>query len=236
MTSRHLFQVVIFLALPFRLASQHEGDVPGIYDQQISTAAKDPKEKILLQPLFTGAHAQRDGIDYIHQETLIGLNPSEAATSIEYVVDAGEWQIYTSPFQLRLPGEHTIATRFKRQDNTISQEKSFKLFVDASGPQLEAVFNFKSISLGKMSFGAALENQENESRKKFPSGTVLTLIAADDRLSVDTILFSLDNAAEISYKEPFALPRGKHVLVVKASDELGNVTESKEIHFEIVFH
>lgn len=233
MVAKRVFTVVLFVGLS-KLAIAQEASNRQKSTLNISRTATSStgSSESPLTHSFTGPNIQLGEVDYINAETFITLSVSSSRkpeNAISFSIDGGEMQPYSNPLQIKDSGRHNIT--FTTQDDL--QKKSFVVFNDSEGPELSISFTFKSIRLGSVEISG--DNKATTKEKpKYPLGTTLTLLAEDNYLKVPHLTFQMDDSAEIPYKEPFTLPKGKHLLTVVGKDELGNETILNNISFEIV--
>lgn len=189
----------------------------------------------LMQHSFTGPFITKNDINYITEQTLIHLSATSSENTdsdLTYRIDDQNERPYNEAFHIKEQGSHVVLFR-ARSNNSVLAEKSVTVFNDTEGPGISVNFSYKSIKLGNF-IVSSTSDQNLKTRKKYPFGTTVALIAEDDHVDVSQLTYQLDDSEEISYKDPILLPKGKHLLTIRASDSLGNETNMNRLQFEII--
>lgn len=149
-------------------------------------------------------------------KSFIALEATDAAAGvkrIEYYFDDKAPARYTTKISLAslADGEHTLT--YYAQDQVGNQEapQHYTFYLDSQGPEVTSSFD--------------VDFAVSEGRYYASTGTLVTLVATDNKAGVKQLFYSINGGKEQTYTEPFALPakQGRYNIRYRAIDQLDNI-------------
>jgi uncharacterized protein YjdB len=171
---------------------------------------------------FTVSPAAADGENswYVHSPE-VTLNGTDDLTGIEkilYSLDNGTtWNTYTKPISIEKNGANYLQYYSIDNAGNIEQTKSLTFNIDLNAPTTTFVVNPTS-SEGKNGW--------------YIKPVSLSLSAADEESGVNSIMYSLDNEAFMTYTDAITVDTsGKHILQYYSIDKAGN---KEDVHTQSI--
>jgi hypothetical protein len=142
--------------------------------------------------------------------TLTAADPASGVAAVEYALDGGEWQPYTSAVDVTGDGEHELRYRATDTAGNVETVKSALLTIDATRPTL---------LVGGIADGQLYGDSQD---------VRVTFQAVDPTSGIRSVVGSLDGQAyhHNTLQAMYELDLGLHELVVTATDRAGNQTTS----------
>ena len=162
--------------------------------------------------------------------TLAAKDASSGVSSLEYSINNGEYQSYSSA--VSLPAENAVVLKLKASDNVNNINESFSLaFFNASGKK--EVFSGSSVTLAVDSVVPAVAIKpvkdfiQSGEKNITSSDNSYTLTATDNESGIASVLYRVDGLGEfVPYLNDITLKsNGEHTIEAKAIDMVGNVSE-----------
>ncbi len=202
-------------------------------------AARSVASAVGNKKIFMDNRAPTTGISYgkpqffdrdtlfINMDTKIYLKSRDyesGVAKIEYKVDGGSSNTYSSAFNVTASGNHTVSFNATDNVNNAEQSKESKFFVDNDPPVIHHNFSIEPIGTKK---------KGGKTVNIYPNYTRLYLGATDKDCGTHRITYSLNGAEARDYSSPYTLDVSEvrrfrkntfHEVEVKAYDKLGNVS------------
>lgn len=164
---------------------------------------------------YEGELYQKDGQIFVSPDNSYFITSKDGfsgVAKIYYRIDGGEVNAYEKSFKLEGEGEHTIGYYAVDNVGNVEEEKSLKVIVDATAPEVKIVPNPELI--------------EKEGVKYAGKGYTFAVEANDTGCGVKKILVSIDGRPYVEYKTPISfVTGGEHTIAAKAVDMVGNESE-----------
>ncbi|MGB0978730.1 MAG: OmpL47-type beta-barrel domain-containing protein, partial [Croceimicrobium sp.] len=171
----------------------------------------------------------KQGELFITSNTPVTLRARDNASGVvntNYEIDNGGDKVYSSSFTVPNEGPHTL--KFESTDCVKNQEaeKSSKVHVDNTGPEIYHHFSIEPV--GTKSEGGKTINI-------YPNYTRLYLGATDEKVGTDVIEYSINGESFRPYSDPRSLDISEldkftsekvYTVQVRAVDKLGNKSEA----------
>lgn len=176
---------------------------------------------------FSGPKVEIRDTVWIGPKTKIAVNSYDIGAGLNRVVcrvKGEEEKVYTEPFSFDKQGKQgLVCSAYDNVDNVNLINLTFG--VDNQGPTIYHHFSVEPISW---------ITENNEKIPVFAKGVKLFLAATDNIAGVDKITYSVNGAKELVYTSTvdWLKPKTEYAIIIKASDTLGNLTEST-IRFKI---
>jgi hypothetical protein len=155
-----------------------------------------------------------------HVFTLSATDALCGVRSIEYSIDNGAMQAYTTNFTMDVAdGWHTVSYRATDNLGNVSETQTYKFFKDDAAPSIAIILNPQAYARNDINF--------------ISERTKVSFEAKDNETAVKTILYSLDGGDYVAYTAAFQLKAGSHTIKAKSVDLLGNVSEEIEIVLDV---
>ncbi|MFN0047975.1 MAG: OmpL47-type beta-barrel domain-containing protein [Cytophagales bacterium] len=175
-----------------------------------------------LSNLFSGNKYKTRDTLFITKNTKIVLGASDVTSGVKeigYKINGEGGNVYTKPFTIDEDGFYEVDYFGTDQVNNRNTSK-FYIEVDNTPPRITYILS--SDPIGSIS----LKNYD-EPLSVYPKSINLYLGAADNRIDVAKIYYSINGSSEAEYLKPISLERpGVVKIKIRALDNLGN--ESKE--------
>lgn len=203
------------------------------------TAGRSVASAVGNKKIFMDNRAPTTGISYgkpqffdrdtlfINKDTKIYLKSRDyesGVAKIEYKVDGGSSNTYSSAFTVSAPGNHTVSFNATDNVNNAEQSKDSKFFIDNDPPVIHHNFSIEPIGTKK---------KGGKTVNIYPNYTRLYLGATDEDCGTHRITYSLNGAEARDYSSPYTLDVSEvrrfrkntfHEVEVKAYDKLGNMS------------
>lgn len=156
--------------------------------------------------------------DYASANVKFVINAKDQGSGVKQVlvlVDDSQFGIYDKAIGFQTEGKHLIGYKVEDNVGNISPFKSYEFVLDLTAPQVALVSDKKLVMLGDVIYASSNYNFG---------------INANDALSgVKSIEYSIDDGQSATYDAPFAAvgANGLHKITYKATDNVGNATETK---------
>lgn len=166
-------------------------------------------------PVTTYSVAGDKSGEVVSPRTIIKLSASDNSANIKttsYKIDDGSLRNFAETISLKdlSEGDHTLT--YFSTDNVDNQEvsKEYKFYLDRTAPEVVA--------------SVVGDQYQNRGRVFVSTRTKVKLEATDNKSGVQKLGFKIDGGEEVTYKEPFELPRtaGKHEIIYFATDKVNN--------------
>ncbi len=217
MKKNKLFIVGVFISLTTAYLT-HVAKAAGT--EPSSNAGNSEKSQKNL-PLIFDPQTQKY---FIGGDSKLQLRQSESSGPIERIevsVDGGEYQPYGQSVQFKEEGKHTLKFRAINPVNNWSPVQFVEVFVDLNAPATEAKFSEERY-------------YQDETGLKVGIGSNVTLTSQDNLSGIASVEFAMDGNDFKPYSKPIQIDSpGKHYLVFKATDRVGNVEAFKKIDFTV---
>jgi len=170
---------------------------------------------------FSGPKVEIRDTVWIGPTTKIAVNSYDMGAGLNRVVcriKGEEEKVYTKPFSFDKQGKQgLVCTAYDNVDNVNLINLTFG--VDNQGPSIYHHFSVEPISW---------IFRDNEKIPVFAKGVKLYLAATDNISGVSSITYSISGAKELVYTSTvdWLKPKTEYTIIIKASDTLGNLTES----------
>lgn len=166
---------------------------------------------------FTGKKFVNRDTTFITKDTKLQLTASETGSGVQvinYTVDNGTEQLYTSPFSVEADGFHTVMYKAKDRVNNLEKEKSIAFFVDNKAPEI--LCNFSASAIGE-------KTVREQQYTIYPSNVMLYLASTDHASGSERIEYRINGKKEILSAIPVkGFAPGNYDVEVTAYDVLGN--------------
>ncbi|WP_111180718.1 OmpL47-type beta-barrel domain-containing protein [Nonomuraea aridisoli] len=187
-----------------------------------------PQEEDTTAPQVTAEVAgdRNDDGDYVGSATvtITATDAQSGVDTVEYSLNGQPYALYAQPVTVAQPGAHVVTYRATDKAGNTSDAGTTEFTVvaeqeeDTTPPQVTA----------------QVAGDRNENGEYVGSATV-TVTATDTESGVDTVEYSLDNAAFAAYTAPVTVNRaGAHTVRYRATDEAGNTSEVGSVTFTVV--
>jgi len=171
----------------------------------------------------------KQGELFITSNTPVSLRARDNASGVvntNYEIDNGGDKAYSSSFTVPNEGPHTL--KFESTDCVQNQEaeKSSKVHVDNSGPEIYHHFSIEAVGT---------KSVDGETINVYPNYARLYLGATDEKVGNDKIEYSINDEAFREYSSPRTLDISEldqftsekvYTVKVRAYDKLGNMSEA----------
>lgn len=147
---------------------------------------------------------------------LSSVDESSDVNNISFTMDGGDPVVFSDKITLDdlEDGNHTL--EFFGTDNVGNREnnKTYNFYLDKTSPVVEA--------------SIVGDQYQNRGRVFVSTRTKVKLEASDNKAGVKRIWYKIDGGEEITYREPFELPKskGNHVIEYYATDNVNNSFKS----------
>jgi hypothetical protein len=157
---------------------------------------------------------------WISPTTTLGMASTDGGCGVfyvEYELDSGGWQTYTTPIMVPQEGSHLILYRGVDNLGNTEDPGSLLFFVDGTPPASDDTVgtpSFVSIDLW------------------ISPATQITISSADTGCGLQRIEFRLDGGGWQTYTAPITITQeGSHVLSYRGVDNLGNTETAQSLDF-----
>ncbi len=162
---------------------------------------------------FEGAQITRESSTIISSETRIVLEAEAGAVgaaTLEYSLNGGRWQTYTSPFTIKINGTIDFAYRARNALQTVEAAQKQRLTIDSLGPAIG------------VSYSASVTTEA--STVQAAPGTLLFISAEDAPAGLRKVTYRIDDQPELIYRTPLSgfAPGKTYTIAIMAEDLLGN--------------
>lgn len=175
-----------------------------------------------LSNSFTGRKYKTRDTLFVTKNTKIVLSATDISSGVKevgYKINGAEGNVYKKPFKIEEDGFYEIDYFGTDAVNNRNTNK-FYIEVDNTPPRITYVLSSDPI-------GSITLKNYDEPLSVYPKSINLFLGAADNRIDVDKIYYSINGSKEAEYLAPISLERpGVVKIKIRALDNLGN--ESKE--------
>jgi hypothetical protein len=161
-------------------------------------------------------------IDYASSNVLFTINARDSGSgvkAISLIVDDSQFGNYVKPLSFLTEGRHMVAWKVEDNVGNVTPLKFYQFILDTTAPELAINADHKSIQIGDVSFAA--------------TNWIFTLSAHDSLSGVKEIRYAVDDGATNVYDKAFSVSgsNGMHTIAWLASDNVGNVSETKTFKF-----
>ncbi|MFG2888930.1 OmpL47-type beta-barrel domain-containing protein [Streptomyces sp. NPDC048248] len=155
--------------------------------------------------------------------TVSASDTGSGVNTIEYALDDGAYQPYTTPVMVHDAGAHTFRYRAADKAGNAAPEKSADFTVvtppaeDDTPPETTA-----EVTGDKNSDGNYLDR------------ATVTLTATDGESGVAKTEYAMDGGPFLAYSTPVVVDRaGRHTVAHRATDEAGNTSQARTVSFTV---
>jgi hypothetical protein len=173
----------------------------------------------------TGGILYNDGqSDYASVDARFILEAPDEGAGVKNIwnaVDDSDYGIYIAPLAFDSEGSHKITYKVEDNVGNISDEKTYEFILDKTPPELQFTQDKEEVKKGHTLYVPGSANFE---------------ISAQDALSgVKTVEYTMDEGDYEAYESAVSsdMEKGMHKLSYKATDNVGNVTETKVFSFYV---
>jgi type 1 glutamine amidotransferase len=156
--------------------------------------------------------------------TVSATDSGSGVDTVEYALDGGSFQPYTSPVVVDTVGSHTLSYRATDKDGNAATEKSVDFTVvapptsDDTPPQTSATVS-----------------GDKDADGNYVDMATVTVSASDTGSGVNAVEYSLDGAEFQPYSAPVTVHEaGEHDFRYRATDKAGNTADTKSVGFTVV--
>lgn len=189
------------------------------------TVSGDPGDNIPPTVTATVTGTQDQNGNYVGTAN-VAVSASDSGSgvdSVEYQLDGGVWQTYSTPVAVTALGAHTVRYRATDVAGNTSPEGS-TTFTVVAGQEEDTT---------PPTVTGSVAGPQNEQGAYVGSATV-TVTAADESSGVASIEYQLNDQGWNPYTTPVQITTpGQYVVLLKATDGAGNVGEST-VNFTVV--
>lgn len=149
------------------------------------------------------------------------LMPTQEADykfSIQYKIDNNDYQYYTIPFQLEKEGNYKITYRGVDQLGNQEEAKVLNIMVDTTDPEVVVDLQGQSFTNGSIVY--------------YKPGVKMDIKAIDKGAGVNMIMYNL-GSGNLPFIEPVPFEGGDHEVVVRAMDNVFNLSKKIHINFSV---
>ncbi|MFE7407628.1 OmpL47-type beta-barrel domain-containing protein [Isoptericola sp. NPDC057559] len=155
--------------------------------------------------------------------SLAAEDADSGVASVEYALDGGDLQPYTSPLVLNEPGMHMVDYRATDNAGNVSETGTVHVVVVAAGEDTTAPV-----------VSAEVTGQLDDDGAYVGTATV-ALTATDVGSGVASVEYALDGGEYTAYASPVPVGEpGEHTVTYRATDKAGNVSEPGSTTFTVV--
>jgi len=163
---------------------------------------------------------------YVSGNTTFTISATDEASGVretKYRVDGGSWNSYAGPLTLKayVEGSHTVGYYSVDKAGNSEAERTLTIILDKVPPTVQALEPIESIiaKTNSMKFRAAVED----------TGSGISSV----ELLLDGTSLGMMTKENNTYTKTEEISPGTHRWRVKATDNLGNLTETSEIAFAL---
>lgn len=156
--------------------------------------------------------------------TVAATDSGSGVDTVEYALDSGAWQPYTTAVMVHQVGPHTVRYRAKDRAGNASAEKSESFAVvapptdDKTPPETSATVK-----------------GEQDAQGRYVGMATVTVSASDTGSGVNSIEYAIGSGAWTAYTAPVMVHQvGVHKVRYRAGDKAGNVAAEKSVDFTVV--
>ncbi|MFI7035170.1 OmpL47-type beta-barrel domain-containing protein [Microbispora rosea] len=164
--------------------------------------------------------------DYVSSAavTVSATDAESGVDTVEYALDGGEFQAYTTPVPVNQVGEHTVRYRAADKAGNTSEVQSVTFTVVAPQPK----------DTTPPTVSADVSGTKDADGDYVESATV-TISATDAESGVDTVEYALDGGEFQAYTAPVPVNQvGEHTVRYRATDKAGNTSDVATTGFTVV--
>ncbi|WP_143230810.1 OmpL47-type beta-barrel domain-containing protein [Actinosynnema sp. ALI-1.44] len=155
--------------------------------------------------------------------TLTATDTGSGVKSTEYKLDSGNWTAYTTPVVVSTAGAHMLHYRATDNANNVSPEGMANFTVVVPQPDTNPPTT-----------SAAVTGDKDPQGNYLGSASV-TITATDAESGIQSVEYSLDNAAWTQYLNTISVAtKGAHTVKYRATDKAGNAAAEKSVSFTVV--
>lgn len=188
-------------------------EAPSTYDTSTGIDTVKPVTTIALSGTMGGNGWYTSGVT-------VSLSATDMLSGVEstwYQIDAGYWQLYSTPFMVSSEGQHTVSYYSFDQAGNIEVINSVVLKIDMTAPVTSHVLEGVIGSEGW-----------------YITNVTVTLSASDESSGVDATYYELNDGGWILYTGSFdVVTDGEYTLYYYSIDVAGNTETTKQVAFSI---
>ncbi|OHD57367.1 MAG: hypothetical protein A2Y33_07745 [Spirochaetes bacterium GWF1_51_8] len=173
----------------------------------------------------TGGVLYNDGrVNYAPLGVELAVQSEDTGAGVKSIyiwVDDASKQVYSTPVKFEGEGQHAIAFQVEDNVGNLSTLKTFAFVVDAAAPEIKVVSAFKGVQMTNGMY--------------VPADNKFSIVAQDKLSGVKSVEYAVDGQEMQAYNGEIVLVEksGQHTISFRATDNVGNVSETASYSFFI---